>query len=48
MVIAGQVLRLNVLREHHGGVVLGALVADNDDRGHKLFLPVEVDCRMQQ
>jgi hypothetical protein len=30
------VLRLNVLREHHGGVVLRALVADDEDRGHKL------------
>jgi hypothetical protein len=40
MVIAGQVLWLNVLREEHGGVVLLALVADHEDRGHKSFLPL--------
>src|SRR5829696_9141766 len=39
VMIAGQVLGLNVLRERHGGAVLVTLVADNEDRGHKLFLP---------
>jgi hypothetical protein len=38
--IVGQVLGLNVLGKHDGGAVLGALVAENDDRGHKLVLPL--------